>query len=170
FASEDTLILERPYTDRRSLEIDLDEIMGHQVLTRKIRFDGRRGDRISTFETFSKWADVTLYGIGIDDYKSNEDAEIILGRAEPLMAQNLRQKLGRTKIKSEFIQVLGQNVRFSSFKITMPFKESDGINLKVLRYDHDIRQFIEQDFSVDQIEKTVTVRSYSPGIFVVVEQ
>ena len=170
FVSEDTLILERPYTDRRSLEIDLDEIMGHQVLTRKIRFDGRRDDRISTLETLSKWADITLYDIGIDDYRSDEDAEIILGRVEPLTAQSLRQRLGRTRIKSEFIQVLGQNVRFSSFTITMPFKESDGYNLKVLRYDPDTRQFLEQDFSVDLIEKTVTVRSYSPGIFIVVEK
>ena len=52
----------------------------------------------------------------------------------------------------------------------MPFKESDGHNLKVLRFDPDTRQFYEQDFSVDQIEKTVTVRSYNPGIFVVVEK
>ena len=170
YVSEDTLILERPYTDRRSLEINLDEIMGQQVLTRKIRFDGRRDDRISTLETLSKWADITLYDIGIDDYRSDEAAEVILGRAEPLLAQNLRQRLGRTRIKSEFIQVLGQNVRFSSLRVTMPFKESDGYNLKVLRYDPDTRQFNEQDFSVDLIEKTVTVRSYSPGIFIVVEK
>lgn len=170
YVSEDTLILERPYTDRRSLEINLDEIMGQQVLTRKIRFDGRRDDRISTLETLSKWADITLYDIGIDDYRSDEAAEVILGRAEPLLAQNLRQRLGRTRIKSEFIQVLGQNVRFSSLRVTMPFKESDGYNLKVLRFDPDTRQFYEQDFSVDQIEKTVTVRSYNPGIFVVVEK
>lgn len=168
--SEDTLILDRRYTDRRSVEVNLDEIMGQEVLTRKIRFDGRRGDRISTLETLSKWADITLYDIGIDDYRSDEEADIILGRAEPQVAQNLKQKLGRQKIKSEFIQVTGQNVRFSSFTITMPFKESDGYNLKVLSYDPDTRQFNEQDFSVDQIEKTATIRSYSPGIFVVVEK
>jgi len=170
FASEDILILDRRYTDRQTLEVDLDEIMGQQVLTRKIRFDGRRGDRILTLETFSKWADITLHDIGIDDYRSDKDADIILGRAEPLIAQNLKQKLGRQKIKSEFIQVTGQNVRFSSLRITMPFKESDGDNLKVLRYDPDMRQFTEQDFFVDQIEKTVTVKSLSPGIFVVVQE
>ncbi|NLZ54114.1 MAG: hypothetical protein GX892_13420 [Thermoanaerobacteraceae bacterium] len=170
FVSEDILILDRRYTDRRSLEIDLDEIMGQQVLTRKIRFDGRRADRISTLETLSKWADITLYDIGIDDYSSDEKAEIALGRAEPLMIQNLKQKLGRQIVKSEFIQVTKQNVRFSSFRITMPFKESDGEDLKVLRYDPYSRQFIEEDFRVDKIEKTVTVDSNNSGIFVVVEQ
>jgi len=170
FVSEDILILDRRYTDRRSLEVDLDEIMGQQVLTRKIRFDGRRGDRISTFETFSKWADVTLHDIGIDDYRSDETADVILGRAEPQVAHNLKQRLGRAKVKSQFIQVTKQNVRFSSFRITMPFKESDGVDLKVLRYDPYSRQFIEEDFRVDKIEKTVTVDSNNSGIFVVVEQ
>ena len=167
--SEDTLILDRRYTDRKSLELDLDEIMGQQVLTRKIRFEGRRNDRIGTLETYSKWADITLHDVGIDDYRSDETADVILGRVEPLLAQGLRQRLGRTKVKSEFIQVLSQNVRFSSFSTTMPYKESDGDNLRLLKYDPDTRQFTEQDFSVNRIEKTVTFRSSSPGIFVVVE-
>ena len=163
------MILDRRYTDRKSLELDLDEIMGQQVLTRKIRFEGRRNDRIGTLETYSKWADITLHDIGIDDYRSDETADVILGRVEPLLAQGLRQRLGRTKVKSEFIQVLSQNVRFSSFSTTMPYKESDGDNLRLLKYDPDTRQFTEQDFSVNRIEKTVTFRSSSPGIFVVVE-
>jgi len=168
--SEDTLILERPYTYRSTFEVDLDEIMGQQVLTRKIRFDGRRSDRISTLETLSKWANITLYDIGIDDYSSDEMAEVTLGRAEAQVVQYLRQRLGRAKIKSEFIQVLAQNVRFSSFYVTMPFKESDGDKLKVLRYDPNTRQFSKQDFSVNRVEKTVTFRSSSTGIFVVVEE
>ena len=151
------------------MELDLDEIMGQQVLTRKIRFEGRRNDRIGTLETYSKWADITLHDVGIDDYRSDETADVILGRVEPLVAQSLRQRLGRTKVKSEFIQLLGQNVRFSSFSITMPYKESDGDNLRLLKYDPDTRQFTEQDFSVNRIEKTVTFRSSSPGIFVLVE-
>ncbi len=60
-------------------------------------------------------------------------------------------------------------MRFSSFKIIMPFKESDGENLRVLRYTPDTREFIEEDFLVDKLEKTVTIRGFNPGIFVVVE-
>ena len=168
--SEDTLIIDRRHTDRRSVEVDLDQLMGEQVLVRKIRFDGRRSDRISTLETLSKWADITLYDIGIDDYSRDEESNITLGRVEPQTVQNIKQRLGRRKIKSEFIQVIGENVRFSSFKITMPFKESDGEKLKVLRYDADTRNFSEEDFLVDKIEKTVTFHSSSPGIFVVVQE
>ena len=72
--SEDTLIIDRRHTDRRSVEVDLDQLMGEQVLVRKIRFDGRRSDRISTLETLSKWADITLYDIGIDDYTEMKKA------------------------------------------------------------------------------------------------
>ncbi len=167
--SEDTLIIDRRYTDKRSVEVDLDEIMGQDVLVRKISFDGRKNDRISILDTLSKWADITLYDIGVDDYGSDEDACIALGRVEPIVVQNLKQKLGRQKIKSEFIQVTSQNVRFSSFKLIMPFKESDGENLRVLRYAPNTREFIEEDFLVDKIEKTVTIRGFNPGIFVVVE-
>ena len=52
----------------------------------------------------------------------------------------------------------------------MPFKESDGDNLKVLRYNPARMEFSEEYFWVDRIEKTVTVSGFYPGIFVVVEE
>lgn len=45
--SEDVLVLDRSYTDRRLVEADLDELMGEEVLIRKIRFDGKKNDRIN---------------------------------------------------------------------------------------------------------------------------
>ena len=71
--------------------------MGQQVLTRKSALTAEEMTGFQLFETLSKWADITLYDIGIDDYRSDEAAEVILGRAEPLLAQNLRQRLGRTR-------------------------------------------------------------------------
>lgn len=168
--SEDVLILNRDYTDRREVEVDLDELMGEEVLLRKIRFDGRRNDRITTLEALSKWADITLYNVGRTYYDEDEEPDIALGRVEPQVAQNMRQRLGRRKIKSEFIQVIGENVQFASLQITMPFKESDGDNLKVLRYNPARMEFSEEYFWVDRIEKTVTVSGFYPGIFVVVEE
>lgn len=168
--SEDVLIIDRYYTDRRLVEADLDELMGEEVLLRKIRFDGRKNDRIGTLETLSKWADITLYNVGRDDYDKDEEQDLTLGRVSPQTAQNLKQRLGRQKIKSEFIQVTGENVRLSSLKVIMPFKESDGDNLKVLRYDPTTRQFTEEEFLADKLEKTVTVSGYNPGVFVVVEE
>ena len=49
---------------------------------------------------------------------------------------------------------MGENVRFTSLRITMPFKESGGDNLKVLRYDNYMMDFVEEDFLVDKINKT----------------
>lgn len=119
-------------------------------------------------ETLSKWADITLYNVGQANYDRDEEPDIALGRVEPQVAQNIKQRLGRQKTKSEFIQVMGENVRFTSLRIAVPFKESDGNNLKVLRYDPDMREFTEEYFWVNKIEKTVTVSGFYPGIFVVV--
>jgi len=168
--SEDTLILDRYYTDRRYLEVDLDELMGQEVLLRKIQFDGRRRDRIGTLEITSKWADIFIYDVGIDNSYSDEEPELKLGRVEPLVAQNLKTKLARQRPKSELIQVIGEDVRFTSLKVVVPFVESDGDNLKALRYDPYTRNFYEEPFSVDKYDKTVTILSYSSGIFVVVEK
>ncbi|MGI6423926.1 MAG: Ig-like domain-containing protein [Tepidanaerobacteraceae bacterium] len=168
--SEDTLVLNRNYTDRRSVEADLDELMGEDVLIRKVRFDGRRNDRIGTFETSSKWANITLYDVGCDNYNSDNKPEIALGRIDPRLAQTLEQKLQRRKIRSEFIQVTGENVRFSRFSVDIPFKGSNGDNLKVLRYDLENREFRDEVFWADSINKTVTINSFYSGIFVVVEE
>ena len=168
--SEDILILDQDYTDRRRVEVDLDELMGEEVLERKIRFEGRRNDRITTLETLSKWADITLYNVGRTYYNEDEEPEIALGRVDPQVAQNMKKRLNKQKIKSEFIQVLGENIGFSSLRITIPFKQSDGDNLKVLRYDPNVQRFTEEYFWVDKIEKTVTVSGFYPGIFVVVEE
>lgn len=168
--SEDTLILDRRYTDRRYVDLDLDDLMGEDVFIRKIQFDGRKSDRIGTLEIISKWADIFLYDVGIGSYKRDEEPELKVGRVEPLVAQNIKAKLGRQLPKSELIQVTGEDIRFSSIKIIMPFKESNGENLKVLRYDPYTRNFHEELFFVDKIDKTVTVSSYSEGIFVVVEK
>ena len=96
--------------------------------------------------------------------------EIALGRIDPRLTQTLEQKLQRRKIRSEFIQVTGENVRFSRFSVDIPFKGSNGDNLKVLRYDLENREFRDEVFWADSINKTVTINSFYSGIFVVVEE
>lgn len=111
-----------------------------------------------------------MYSVGRSSYDKDEEPDLSLGRVGPHMAQNLKQRLVKQKIKSEFIQVIGENVRFTSLRITIPFKESDGNDLKVLRYDPTMREFTEEEFWVDKVDKTVTVSGFYPGIFVVVEE
>ena len=46
-----------------------------------------------------------------------------LGRVEPQVAQNMRQRLGRRKIKSEFIQVIGENVQLPACRLPCLLKK-----------------------------------------------
>lgn len=166
--SEDTLRLKRNYTDKSRVKLDLDDLMGEDVLVRCIEFNPRRRDRIGRLETLSKWADITLYDVE-KSTNADGDVKIKLGRVEPAMAQTIKRKLGHLRLKSEIIQVAGENYDISSLKIKMPFKQSDGRNLKVLRFDLNDRTFYEESCYIDKPEKTARILSRKPGIFVIAE-
>jgi len=167
--SEDTLMLDSSYTDRSRVSIDLDELMGENVLVRKISFRGSTRDKINTLDTYSKWADITLYNLTLDPEAESRDIEISLGRAEPVTAGKLKSGLGSGKIKSDFIRVTGQNFKVTGVSVELPFTNSTGDDLKALRYDEALGTWEEQYFAVDKPDKTVTITSLYPGIFVVVE-
>lgn len=166
--SEDTLILDSDYTDRRRVELDLDEIMCEDVLLRNIEFKGSRSSSIGKLITLSKWADITFYNLRKTRWSSDK-VNIALGRAEPSVQDMIKRRLGPLRLKSEIIQVTGKNWETSSIVITMPFKQSSGENIKVLRYDLDDMTFYEEFYFVDKTEKTVEITSSSPGIFMIVE-
>lgn len=167
--SEDTLVLDRDYTDKSHLELDLDELMGTDVLVRKIQFRGSSGDKIGILDTFSKWADISLYNVTLDPQAKSRDVEIILGRVEPSISQKLKSDLGMGRLKSEFIRVSGENFKVTGIKVVIPFKETSGDGLKVLRYDEALRSWQEEHFTLNRPDGTVTVTSLYPGIFAVVE-
>lgn len=167
--SEAVLQLDNDYRDRSYLKIDLDKLMGEKVLTRTVSFEGRRGERINELETLSRWADITVYGLTLKSSKSRDDLSLQLGRVDAARSAWLSGKLrGRTRV-SDYIEVGGSNFRLDRIKIKLPFNMSEGRNLRVLRYDHSLRNFLEVPFTVDQLEGTVLLNSLSPGIFVVVE-
>ncbi|MDI3480615.1 MAG: hypothetical protein PWQ97_270 [Tepidanaerobacteraceae bacterium] len=169
-SSEDTLVLDSDYIDKSRVTIDLDSLMGENVLVRKISFRGNTKKEIGMLETYSKWADVTLYGLALDSSAESRNIEIILGRAEPVQAAKLKSSLTAGKIKSDFIRVAGENFKVSGIKVVIPFTSSSGDCLKALRYDEELRAWKEEYSVVDKADKTVTVTSTNPGIFVVVEQ
>lgn len=167
--SEAVLQLDNDYRDRSYLEIDLDKLMGDKVLTRTISFEGRRGDCINELETLSRWADITLCGLTLDSAKSNDDVTVQLGRVDSARSSWLGSKLrGRVRL-SDYIEVGGRNFRVDRVKINLPFSLSEGNNLKVLRYDDSLRNWLEVPFTVNRLERTVLLNSTCPGIFVVVE-
>ncbi|HEX3011015.1 MAG TPA: Ig-like domain-containing protein [Syntrophomonadaceae bacterium] len=167
--SETVLQLDNDYRDRNHLKIDLDELMGDKVLTRTIEFDGRRGERINELETLSRWADITLYGLTLDSVKSKDDITVRLARVDTARSSWLGSKLrGRVRL-SDYIEVGGKNFRVDQIMINMPFSLSEGDNLKVLRYDDTLRNWLEVPFTVNRLERKVLLTSTRPGIFVVVE-
>ena len=64
----------------------------------------------------------------------------------------------------------GENYTIGSVWLQIPLKNSDGKNLKVLRYDEETRNFYEEISSINLVEQRIEVTSNSKGIFVVVEK
>jgi hypothetical protein len=167
--SETVLQLDTDYRDINYLKIDLDKLMGDKVLTRTISFPGRRGERINELETLSRWADITLYGVTLDSAQKRDEISVRLGRVDTARSAWLTGKLrGKSRV-SDYIEVGGSNFRVDLVKIKLPFSRSEGNNLKVLRYDENLRNFMEVPFTVDRLEGTVSLYSINRGIFVVVE-
>ena len=167
--SEDTLMLETRYADDSYLKFDMDELMGENVLVRKIQYRGRTRDVIGELAARSKWADITVYGLTLDPASDDTNIILSLGRAEPALSQSLKAKLKGRAIKSEFIQVAGSNYKFYKVVLDIPFRESDGKNIRVLRYDEELRNFYEVEFYKNLADKKVHITSDRPGVFVVVE-
>lgn len=166
--SEDTLLISSSDINEKELEIDLDKVMGTQVITRKIQYEGNKRYSIGMLKTKSKWADITLYGLTLDPYAEDEEIMVRIGRTEPSVTQMLKKKLRGKGIKSDFIQVSGENYKIKNILLNMPIKYSNGKNIKVLRYDEDTRSFYENRFTVNLAEKRIELLSSYKGIFVVV--
>lgn len=167
--SDTTLNLSSRYADTTNLQIDSDEIFGQATLIRRIKYTAYKEDVINRLEIKSMWADIGFSYIRpiSNDRKSN--IEIITGRPDPYTTQLLREKLKGIKIKSEFINISGSGYSTSSINISIPYKDSDGTNLKVLRYDNITRRWEEEYFYVDEIENRVNIFANNQGIFVAVE-
>lgn len=154
--------------------LDLDQIMGEEVLTRDIKY---LGSFISDLNTRSKWSNVRLKGI-----KSNSSRPITirLGRAEPQVSDNLKRRLRGENIKSEMIIVSGEGYSAEKLNLTIPYKQSNGENLTVLRYDEQSRRVNKIKVNNENINKkdkfveidlinALPSDNVTKGIFVVVE-
>ena len=167
--SEDTLVLNSRHSNRNSLSLNLDTLMGEDVLTRLIKYTARNGDRIGTLETRSKWADITLHNLTATTDRRGEEVVVSLGRVQPTVGQSLARNIRGGTARSELIEVKATNATIGSIRLDIPFRNSDGSNLKVMRYDERLRSWYDVPSAVDRINQTVRVVSNQPGIFLVVE-
>ncbi len=167
--SEDTLILDSRYADDSYVKLDLDQWMGEDVWTRKIEYEGDKSDVLGVLETKSIWADISLYKLTLDDGAEDDNITINLGRIEPSLKQYLKRKMWGKAIKSDFIEVTGENFTMTGAVLSIPFENSNGKSLKALRYDENTRNFYEVKSSVNLVDKRVEIESTEKGIFVIVE-
>lgn len=167
--SKDILELGSRHTNKVNLEINLDELMGSETWVRSIEYPVSWSDNIEELKLKSKWTNTTLYNLNLHDDADEEHIELRVGRLESSMADILKKKLIGINIKSNFIEVSGANFDFTSLTIEIPYYESDGSNLRLLRYDELTRQFENTMFLVDLINGKVKGISNKPGIFVIVE-
>ncbi len=170
--SKNKMTLNQSYRGRT---IDLDSLLGDQALTREIKYEG---NSLSFLDTKSKWSNVEFSDI--NKISSNEDMNIRLGRAEPQLQDMVKKKLKGYIVKSEFIIVGGENYIAKKLKLTIPYKNSTGRNLKVMRYDEETRRVYELNVpenNINSFDKTVTLEANSvlknskntKGVFVIVE-
>lgn len=167
--SKDVLDLKSSYSDASILTIDLDEWMGTESWIRELQYRVRSYDRINTLHLASKWVHATLSDVRLQVGADSRDVTLRVGRVEPTVAGAIKPKIIGRSIKSDFIEVSGENFTFSSVTLDIPYVESDGRGLIALRYDEDLRNFYAIDCVVNPLEGTVQIVSSQPGIFVVIE-
>lgn len=167
--SSDTLLLKSSSSRQGYLYLDLDDLMGENVLVRKIQFPNN-WHSFTSLNTTSKWANVTLYNLRADSrLYGTGDYELRLGRVDPNLIPTLKRGMINTAVKSEFIEISGEGITFDKIDVEIPFVNSDGQRIRVLRYDETYRQWYEQPFSKDLLNSKVYFVTDQGGVFVVVE-
>lgn len=168
--SEDTITIPSRYNDNSNIRLDLDELVGEEVLVRKLKMDGDYGHTVGTLETTSGWCNIAISGLTLDSSAEDDEIVLNLGRVEPVVKERLKTKLRGKTLKSEFIQVTGSNFKLDYVTLSIPVSNSNGKNLKVLRYDEETGNWSTLSCTVNLPDMRVEVAGSKPGIFVVVEE
>ncbi len=167
--SSDTLLLKSSSSNQGYVYLDLDKLMGENVLARKIKLPDN-GRSITTLNTVSRWANISVYNLRPDTFSDGADElEIRLGRVEPTLIPTLKRGMINSAVKSDFIEVGGENITFDKIDVEIPYANSDGQRIRVLRYDETYRQWFEQPFNKDLLNAKVYFSAEQGGVFVVAE-
>lgn len=168
--SSDTLYLRNSYRDNRKVELDLDELMGEEVWTRRINYRGARGDNIGELTTKSKYGDISLFDLALDRGGEGNEINLYLGRVEPLAIEGAKNKLKGKVVKSNFIEIRGENCTWDEIHISIPYKHSSGDDLEIYRYDEIRRTWNRENSYVDKVNQRVNAVTDKVGIFVIIER
>ncbi|MCT4593740.1 MAG: Ig-like domain-containing protein [Anaeromicrobium sp.] len=160
--NKDTLEVIGTYDE---LEINLDKLMGYNTYLKEIEY---YGDYLGLLETHSISGDINIFNLR----RINADKRISLyvGKVNPHKLTNIKRKLRGKTILSDFMGVYGENFNLGSVVVKMPYKKCDLKKVKVLRYDEDLRNFYEEKFSINLIDKRIEIIGKDKGIFVIVNK
>lgn len=167
--SHDTLYLKSRYSNYRYLELNLDKLMGEEVLNKTVNYRGSTRDYIDELILKTKDVDVRFYNLTLKENTTNKDININIGRAKPLLAQAIKGKLKDKKIKSDFIEITTSNCRWDNIYISIPYKNSGGNNLSIYRYDEIRRTWNKEVSYTDLINQNTRAFVSKTGVFVIIE-
>ena len=167
--SKDLLELKSSQVNKSYVEINLDELMGSDTWVRTIEYPTAWGNTLRELSLKSKWANISIGNLKLNINTDEKNINLRAGRVEQGVADILKKKLIDRNIKSNFIEVSGNNFDFTSLMMEIPYFESDGRGLKILRYDEEIKIFEEIPSTTEFIDGKVKGLTNKPGIFVVVE-
>ncbi len=167
--SKDIIDLNNKSTNQLYLEIDLDELMGSEVWVRSIEYPTNRKDSINNLKLKSDWSNISIKNLKLHRDADENKIKLRAGRVEASFGDILKGRIIDKSIKSNFIEVDGENFDFNEITIEIPYFESEGENLKILRYDENTREFKEITSKIDQLDRKVIGKSKDGGVFVIVE-
>lgn len=168
--SEDTITIPARYNDSAVIEIDLDDLVGTEVLVRRIKMAGEKGHTVDALELTSRWCGVDVLGLTLDSPAQDDDMLLTVGGVEPIRADRLKSKLRGRALKSELVQVTGNNVKFDSINLRIPLSGLYRRDLDVLRYDEATGGWETLACIADASDMQAETTSARGGIFVVVEK
>lgn len=168
--SSDTLYLRSSYRDRARVELNLDELMGEEVWTRRINYRGNEGDSIGELITKSKYGDISIYDLTLDRYGDGREINLSIGRLEPVAMEGAKSKLKDRTVRSDFIEVKAENCTWDEIYLSIPYKNSSGDALAIYRYDTIRRTWTRENSYVDKVNQRVNATTNKAGIFVIIEQ
>ncbi|MEA1962320.1 MAG: hypothetical protein U9N81_13815, partial [Bacillota bacterium] len=161
------LELSSRYYDRSFVDLDLDELMGQGVWERTIKLKQNKRDIIREIRTTSSYAAISFYGVRSDGSRENQ-AEIRAGRVAPLQSRILQSKLGRRMLHSDVIEATVSDLLVEAVRLDIPFRNSDGRNLKAMFYDSSLRKWQEVTSKINWIDGSLIIPNARPGFFAIV--
>ena len=161
--------LDRRFRNSRYLDLDLDHIMGAEILNKSVKYPIYSNYNLGQLRLYSRFGDIIIRNPKSVANPTGADIIISLSRLEPLYEDYLKTFLYEYNIKSNFIEVGGENLLFDNMTISIPFENSGDGNLKLIRYDEKNFQVEVIEATMDDINKRLRATTEKTGIYVIVE-